>query len=91
MLFFLKKCVLFVLFFNALFLGLLVLDWFAYDRISNGYLNRSMNKPMEDIVFIGSSRTKWSAVDSLLPNATYLAEAGQYAYGSIVSFSKLTE
>lgn len=46
---------------------------------------------MENIIFIGSSRTKWSAVDSILPNATYLAEAGQYAYGSLITFSKLKE
>jgi hypothetical protein len=89
--FFLKKCLLFVVFFKAIFVVLLVFDWFIYDRISNSYLNQAFEEPIENLLFIGSSFTKWSAVDSLLPKATYLAEGGQYAYGSITVFHKLQE
>lgn len=72
-------------------MALLLVDWFVYDRISNAYLNQSFDEPIEKIIFIGSSRTKWSAIDSMLPNATFLAEGGQYAYGSLITFSKLQE
>jgi hypothetical protein len=87
---FLKKLSLFIIFFNSIFLLLVLNDLFLFDRVSNSYLNEVLNKKTtEDIIFIGSSRTKWSTIDSLLPKATYLAEGGQYAFGSLGVFSKL--
>jgi hypothetical protein len=87
--FFGYKLLSFISFFLFLYFGLALVDLFFFDRVSNSYLNHSLNHQNDSIIVIGSSRTKWSTIDSLMPKATFLAEGGQYAYGSLGVLSKL--
>jgi len=63
---------------------LLVVDFYFYDRISNEYLIRALHdRDVKHNVIVGSSKVKWSVIDSLMEEEpTVLAEGGQFLYAS---------
>tara|TARA_R110000737_G_scaffold326479_3_gene340241 strand:- start:4308 stop:5144 length:837 start_codon:yes stop_codon:yes gene_type:complete len=72
---------------------LLLIDFYGYDRISNNYLVQALESgEVKENIFIGSSKLKWSIIDSLLSEeSTILAEGGQFAFASVGVLMKLNE
>ncbi|CAD5253052.1 MULTISPECIES: hypothetical protein [unclassified Imperialibacter] len=72
---------------------LLLVDFYGYDRISNTYLVQALESgEVKENIFIGSSKLKWSIIDSLLSEeSTILAEGGQFAFASVGVLMKLNE
>lgn len=83
MIHFLKRIPLFCAFFIVITIIFIFIDNHVFDRVSNDYYNEVIStKKINKNIFVGSSKLKWSLIDSLLNKSTILAKPGQYAYAS---------
>ncbi|MEQ9376681.1 MAG: hypothetical protein RIG68_15950 [Imperialibacter sp.] len=89
----LKETLKFGAFFSLFATVLLLVDFYGYDRMSNTYLVQALESgEVKENIFIGSSKLKWSIIDSLLSEeSTILAEGGQFAFASVAVLMKLKE